>query len=169
MDPITLNLKRDWRWIKWALCRNIAYRYKLNDDDLFSTVLEKVWRYRDRFKDGSNFRGWVTVIAYNAAKDTLRFNQCRPDPLSVELEVMALAVTEMEARVSDTFLPALYRAELMRHIELAYGHQAACFVAASRAGYTTGEIGKRYNMSRWSVWNTLRKIADALKSYHERT
>lgn len=55
------------------VCKYYAYKFKIEPDELKGIVLEKLWKYKDNYKDqGFKFSSWVQQIAYNSCIDEFR-------------------------------------------------------------------------------------------------
>lgn len=71
------TLRKHWRALRF-MTRCVAIQFRIDADDLFSDVLERIWKYRDTFTGDDNaFMQWCVCITYNRCKDVRRYAQTR--------------------------------------------------------------------------------------------
>jgi RNA polymerase sigma factor (sigma-70 family) len=135
-------------------------------EDLIQDTFLKALKYKDRFEDGTNFKGWLytimrNIFLNNCKKQQLGRNIFGPSADSVPYELGSQAenniyrlINEQDIRVAVGAL----REELRRPFQMAYeGYQYD--EIAQEMGIPTGTIKSR-------IFNARKKLMEDLKDFN---
>jgi RNA polymerase sigma-70 factor (ECF subfamily) len=144
-----------------STCKNYAYSYKVEYETLIGIVLEKAWRYRDKYThksvDGFNF--WVGFIIKNTAIDLYRRGKAvRLVDIS---NVNGLIVKESNLSDQDILN------RVFDYIESRFGEKQSRMVALIANGYSYEEACDMMGMKMGSFKSILHRVRKDLINQRE--
>lgn len=154
----SLVLQSNYRWIKSKLCGDAAHKHSVDRKELFSQVLEKIWRCRHLFEPmpdvplDASFRSWVNTMTYRLAIDIRRAQELRP--FMIELEIMQAAAHSYEERIAD----ADDADAILNRIHNVYGDVAYTAIRMLRSGMTVKECAALMRTSKDTIYRHIRII-----------
>jgi len=157
----TALIQLNYRWIDCTLCRNFARKYNVSREELFATVLEKLWRYRHRFKQQvgtlhESYRSWANVITSNAAIDIAKKKMIRQ--VQIDAVIMRSLAYQYRATIEHTWDDDAHADLMLTHINTVFGHIAFMSCHLLREGLTIEEVSKLLGKQKSTIYRLLKQI-----------
>lgn len=154
-------IKQNFHFIRYCLCVRVAYNYRVDASDLFSTVMEKVWKFRQSFSvivengERGSFISWVTTIAKRAALDERRkINSRRPILMELDLLISIAKMYEYQLNYMEEY----DRDRILKHIHAVYGDVCFYTVKMVRDGADYKDICAHFKQNKSTLYRRLAKI-----------
>jgi DNA-directed RNA polymerase specialized sigma24 family protein len=170
MDVHEQLIRDNFSWLKRAIAWDAAFKHGLTRDeydDLFSTVLERVWRYRDRLVDKTQegYRNWAAVITYNAAMDEGRRKTRRmTSKFACDVDIITMALESYTLRC-EQLVSDHDKEIIMKHIHAVYGDLAHLIVKKLDEGYKYSELPDHLSIHRTKIFRHLKGVREELSTY----
>jgi RNA polymerase sigma factor (sigma-70 family) len=135
-------------------------------EDLIQDTFLKALKYKDRFEDGTNFKGWLytimrNIFLNNCKKQQLGRNIFGPSADSIQYELGSHAENNIYRTINETDIRVAIetlRPDLKKPFQMAYeGYQYE--EIASDMGVPTGTIKSR-------IFNARKRLMEDLKDFN---
>lgn len=158
------TLRAHWRSLRFAT-RCVAVQFRLNPDDLFGDVLERIWQARESFTGNDDaFMQWCLCITYNRCKDIHRYEHRRANIMQPN--------TRGAISQAGNLMAAIEARDILRrfkeYITVNYGYHQRNILWMKAKGYgiKTGEIGEGNNAYHCALFGGIKKMRTQFKTVY---
>lgn len=163
-QSFTHLISANHRWLDRKVCGDAARKHGIDRQELFSRLMERIWRARDRFKPlpdatpEESFRRWSITLTYRLAIDMRR--SMERSPAMLELDVMHMMAHRYEMEVMNE----ADHDSIMQEIQAVYGLIAFVTIRTIRDGHSVDEAAALVNRTKPTIYRMLKKIRGEFKN-----
>lgn len=138
-----------------------------DNEDLEQEVYLKVWKNSDRYKETGNFRGWISTVAKNVAKDYLKSSVKKREQLIAEDDKTFENLKDTKASPELKVLKSDRQKRILEAINSLKPKFREVIVYTEFYGYTYEDCAKKFRCPigtiKSRIYNAKKELAEKLK------
>ena len=147
-------------------CTYQSFKFNINYNDLKSNVLEKIWKFQDKYTEQNSVKSWINIIARHCAINYIRSPHARQTFLAIngtngELQSFPEPSNEPNNFELRQYAVAVYKKIRREYPGDKYYKQRMCIYMCGQ-GYRIREIAEHLNISENNVKSIIFRVREYL-------